>query len=552
MWFPLLPAAGLVLLIAAAPVGADETPTTGPLTAPPLRIGLEQLAPGPALISHVAPGPDRAALTDLPVLDAGVRDEAATLLRSLAARGRAAGLVGVLYDNRDAGHSLLDVSRFPQLTPVEYAEDAIAERLHYSLAGPILFRSPVIGNASVAMTSGLLQRSMGRLAMTSPGGPERAAIAYLSNHLYVYPEHRDHDDVDLYPANWPYTLFSQGSSYSDRPFLEALVYALAAFRPETRARLEAERLIAPTLQMVLRRSLTTVRSREAYLSGVAHPTVFRRGDLAAQRMVALANAITPADIPPLVVLRVEAESFRPVAGLAEMSEGLFDTPAAIARIWRGWESRKEMIVSAAATRDPNGRPLTFTWVLLRGDPEKVRITPLDPAGTRARITLDWHDRYPISPHGPRLTERVDIAIIAHNGVHDSAPSFVSVSFPTHELRRYEAGPDGMLRLHEIDYDAVAREARFDPVLHWSAPWRDVFDHDGDGRITGWTRHHADGGTSTHVLPEGATGYRIVQSGNRVPRLAPPEAAEASEGGEDGPPVLDGSDGLPDPAEADTP
>ena len=528
MWFSRLPALCLTLCLAATAAAATEAPPT----APPLRIGLAQLAPMDGPIAHLAPGPDRQALAGLPVLGAGVRGDAADLLRSLAGRGRAAGLAGVLYDNRDGGHSPLDVARFPQLTPVVYDEDAVDEGLHYGLAGAILFRSPVIGNASVAMTSGLMQRSMGRLAMTGPGGPERATIGYLANHLYVYPEHRDHDEVDLYPANWPYMLFSQGSSRSDRPLVAALAYALAALRPETRARLEAERLIAPTLQMILRRSLDTARPREAYLSGVAHPTVFSGRDVSVQRMVALANALTPGDIPPLVLLRTEAENFRPAAGLAGMSERLFDTPAAIARVWRGWEGRKEMRVSAAATRDPNGRPLSFTWVLLRGDPERVRITPLDSAGTRARIVIDWHDRYPVGPRDERLTDRVDIGVFAHNGVHDSAPAFVSVSFPTHQARRFEPGPDGAPRLMEVDYDAIARRAPFDPALHWSAPWRDVFHHDAAGRVAGWTRHHADGETQAHDLRAAATGdrpgYRIIRPRNRPPYLEPDADAAAAD------------------------
>lgn len=517
MWSFSPQALGLILCLAAPAVHASEPSAT----APPLRIGLEDLSPGPGPIAHLAPGPERRALADLPVLGPQVRGDAATLLRSLYGRGRAAGLAGVLYDNRDGGHSGLDVTRFPQLTPVVYEEDAREAELHYGLAGPILFRSPVIGNASVAISAGLMRRSMGRLAMTRPGGPEQATWAYLANHLYVYPEHRDHDEVDLYPANWPYMLFSQGSSRSDRPLVDALAFALAALRPETRARLEAERLLAPTLQMVLRRSLTAVRTREAYLSAVAHPTVFRGRDLAPQRMVALANALSPGDIPPVVLLRIESETFQPVAGLAGVSEGLFDTPAAIARNWRGWEGRKQMRVSAAATRDPNGRPLTFSWVLLRGDPEKVRITPLDPEGRRARITLDWHDRYPVSAHEERLTDRVDIGVFAHNGVHDSAPSFVSVHFPTHQIRRYAAGSDDdPPRLLEIDYDAIGRGVYFDPGVYWSAPWRDVFRHDEAGGITGWVRHHSDGEVSEHDLREDRPGYRIVRPRGRPPRLEP--------------------------------
>jgi hypothetical protein len=516
---PLLRAALVSFLIASAGgAGAAET-------APPLRIGMGDLLPAEGPAPYTLPGPDPAPLAGLPVLDPAAEDAAAGLLRRLYARGRAAGLAGVVYDNRDRGHSPLSMARFPQLTPLVYGEDVIAERLHDGLAGPILIRAPVIGNASVAVAAGPMWRSMGRLAMTTPGLPRRALQGYLSNHLYVYPEHRDHDAVDLYPANWPYMLFSQGSSYSDQPFLRALTLALAALTPETRARAEAEGLIAPTLQMVLRRSQTHVRSRAAYLHGTAHPTAFDDGVLAPERMVALANAIAPDAIPPLVHLQIEAEGFRDAGDFAEMSERLFDTPAAIARIWRGWEGRKEMLVSAAATRDPNGRALTFDWVLLRGDPDRVRITPLDEAGARAHIVVDWHDRRPVSPRGERLTDRVDIGVFAHNGAHDSAPAFVSISFPTHQLRRYELGPDGAPRLIEIDHDAMARGARFDPALHWSAPWRDALHRDDAGRLTGWTRHHADGRTEVFDAEGARDGQPVAYEVHR-PRNAPPVLRES--------------------------
>ena len=76
---------------------------------------------------------------------------------------------------------------------------------------------------------------------------------------------------DLFPANTPYLLVSRGSSGSDKPFLEALALTYAAFRPDTKARLVAEDLLVPTVQMVFRRSLQNVRSRDDYFSGAAHP-----------------------------------------------------------------------------------------------------------------------------------------------------------------------------------------------------------------------------------------------------------------------------------------
>ena len=54
-----------------------------------------------------------------------------------------------------------------------------------------------------------------------------------------------------------------GSSGSDKPFLEAWRSTYAAFRPDTKARLVQEDLLVPTVQMVFRRSLQHVTSRDA-------------------------------------------------------------------------------------------------------------------------------------------------------------------------------------------------------------------------------------------------------------------------------------------------
>jgi hypothetical protein len=348
------------------------------------------------------------------------------------------------------------------------------------------------------------------------------ARLYEHNHLYIYPEHRDHDEADLFPANWPYTLTSQGSSGSDQPFLEAIGMTLAAFQPETFAFLREERLVAPTLQMILRRTIAGVESRDDYLTGAAHPVVFDAARLRPERMVELAASLRPEEIPPMVRLNVVDEDFQINAGLAGLNERLFDTPSAIARIWHGFDYRREMVVSAEETADPNGRPLTFTWRLLQGDPEKVLIDPLDPEGRRARITIAWHDAFTISSGSagspPRETSRIDIGVFALNGAAESAPAFVSVSFPTHQKRLYGPATDGIRRLNSVDYNALDRAVYYDPYLYWSAFWRDEAIHDEDGKIVAWRRTTSDDEeTVVQGAPDGLA-YRIEQTQPRTPLL----------------------------------
>ena len=439
-----------------------------------------------ALPPEALPGP---AAADRPIIEPEDRSAEASLLRRLQARGRAAGLSGTLYDNRDRGHSAIPPGRFSQMTRIAYDPDMAAEGLDYGLAGALRFPAITLGNSSTAITHGTTWRSLPRLAMTAAGGPARAAADYAANALYVYPEHRDHDADDLFPAAWPYMTTSQGSSGSDQPFLRALGMILASFPPETRARMESLGLVAPTAQMVLRRTQMGLLRPEAYLSGAAHPSAFAEAALHPEAQVALAASLAPDALPPAVDLRVVEETFLPRAGLLGTSERLFDTPGAIARLWLDLAGRREMLVSTEGTLDPAGRALVMRWVLLRGDPSAVTITPLDAAGRRARISLGWQEPRPApagfgtSGAGP-MSSRVDVGVFAEVGGMLSAPAFVSVTLPP-QTRAYQAGPDGAPQLREIDYDAGGRP--HDPVLFWRAGWRDRFHHDAAGRLLGWTR-----------------------------------------------------------------
>jgi hypothetical protein len=147
-----------------------------------------------------------------------------------------------------------------------------------------------------------------------------------------------------------------------------------------------------------------------------------------------------------------------------------------------------MLVSAEDSRDVNGRPLTFHWRLLQGDPSRVTIEP-EGDGSRARITIAWHDRLAVSADDPQPTARVDVGVFANNGVHDSAPAILSWFFPPHETREYEEGPDGTPRIVALDHaDPDKAEIYADPLLLPRADWRDVYDYDADGTLAGWTRH----------------------------------------------------------------
>ena len=171
------------------------------------------------------------------------------------ARLGAAGNHGDLYDNRDGDHSNLAPVSLPQLTYVEYAAAARDARAHHGINANHFFNAITFGNSSTAIVGTAFWRSQGRLALTDGNAPRSLFRHYATNHIYLYPEHRDHDPKhgDVFPANTPYFVMSQGSSGSDKPFLRAVGSILAAFRPEVKAFLRTANLIAPTVQMILRR-----------------------------------------------------------------------------------------------------------------------------------------------------------------------------------------------------------------------------------------------------------------------------------------------------------
>lgn len=502
-------------LSAAAPA-----PNAGAVPPPPTRVDT-----GEALVSTANTywsAPDGRLVARFEMLEAmrrfqirdGKLEGPFKTLQSWVARGRAAGNVGDLYDNRDGGHSPLSRRKPTQISNVVYSDEAKAAGVHYGLNTQILFNRITIGNSSTAITGGVW-RSQPRLALTSPDGAAQLWRLYAANHIYVFPEHRDHDPVtppkgatgseakpghgDLFPANTPYMLISQGSSGSDRPVLEALRAILAAFRPDVKTFLAERDLIAPMVQQLFRRGQKGIVDDAAYLAPAAHPVVFDPDRIEIGRMIALANALKTGDIPPVVVIQVEEEEIGDgIAGLlgadSAADERLFDSPSAIARLWRGAGYVRRYVIGTKGTIDPNGRALKFHWRVTQGDSERITIRPLDEAGTRAEITIRWGGPAPETLRPDITSPRVDIAVIADNGVELSAPAFFSMLYPSHETRVYEGAGDAA-RLVSVDHGANSRERRYiDPMVWPRRDWSDALDYDAEGRLLGWTRSRRDSET----------------------------------------------------------
>ena len=423
--------------------------------------------------------------------------EIGELLNTWQTEGTAAGNRGDLYDNHDADHSNMKYGAFPQFTRIEFAGAPKSRRLHFGLQTTFLYNGTTIGNSSTSLTSGPFWRSQPRLALTNPRTAALLYVQYRSNHLYVYPEHRDHDPGhnrnegggfgDVYSSSTPYLIISQGSSGSDRVFLNALAATLAAFRPEVKTKLARAGALMLTVQMIFRSCNKPVASQDDYLTGKAHPTVFEGSQLDALKMVEMAHEITEDALPPLIQLRVVRED-QAVPGrdffTAGGGERLFDTPCAVARVVRTTQYNRRMVVSAEPSADLNDRPLTYHWSVLRGDADRIRINKLNDSGSIVELVVPYHERQPIEPESPLASNRVDIGAFVHNGKYYSAPAFVTFFYLDNERRVYDA----QQRISVVDYaDPQFSKNYVDPVIDAPKQWRDEYHYDADGQLTGWTR-----------------------------------------------------------------
>ena len=376
-------------------------------------------------------------------------DKVAELLNDWFAKGTAAGLQAIMYENRDGQHSPLNTAQYPQLQVYHGAENGKGAAMQ-------LRSQPTLGNSS--MSSGATQMGcLPRIIMMDPGGNLFLAKQYLSNNLFIYPEHQDYDIGangiggygDLLPLNTPCLLISQGSSFSDQAFLKALLSTTAAFPPDTQKLLIEKRLLMPTLQSIFRRSNRVVQTSEDYFTGKAHPPVFEGTQIDEEKMVRMAHDMTPAKIPPLVLLRVIEESkieagknFFELTGSHPWQ--LSDTPVSIARIMRGNAAEHGMLIGFDKTVNLFKAPLKMRACVLQGDPRFVHIES-EPGADVMRLRIRWEPPV-ITATGIR-SHRIDIGVFADNGSSISAPAIISFYMLPNEMHFY----DEKGRVSEIHY-----------------------------------------------------------------------------------------------------
>jgi hypothetical protein len=379
--------------------------------------------------------------------------------------GNAVGNSGDYYDNRDRNHSRIKLKNYPQLSEIEYSPNEKTQHLDWGGQRKIL-PHVTIGNSSTAGKFGSNARAW---YYTTQEGMAFLHQQYQSNNLYIYPEHNDYDPImeggknkgknDVLPTNSPYLILSKGSSGSDRPFLDAFIQTLAAFDPTVKTTLVNAGILMPTLQQIFRMSNSVVVDNEDYLTGKAHPPVFEGSNIRLEKMVDTAHEMTIAKIPPLVAIReIEITDDSPSFKASE-GESIANTPSVIAKIYKGTEQSKKLLVTAKGSQDLLARPLTYHWVVLSGDKDQIEIETKD-GGSTAEILIPYQPPYVVNKETQLKSSRIDIGVFVDNGVTLSAPAFITVFTLPNELRTYNE--DG--NIQEIYY--AAKDMGFQ-VKSWS-------------------------------------------------------------------------------------
>jgi hypothetical protein len=358
-----------------------------------------------------------------------ISKSACDLVNQLYAQGKAAGNVGDTYENRDALHVNFCDGWYP------VPECPIANRLFpqhsWKLGGSTGKATTVtpgitIGQASYAgFTEGDAKYGIPHLFYESQTGADELYQQYTHNNLYIYPSlDDDTDEARANIANTPYTIGSKqismaGSDYyhvhaasgSEFPFVKLALLGLASLKPDVKSALAGTRLLMPTLQILLRESYqgpnphTSSFQAHALIDGLPSPLYDP------VKLVRTANALTLADVPPLVQMQVMNETFG-------ADERYFDTPGAIARHMVPGTTRK-ITVSALKSFDYDGKTTdhVFEWRILEGDPSRVKIAvnQANPAEAIIEFTAGDH------------TERMDVGVFVKKtgSGHLSVPGIIS-------------------------------------------------------------------------------------------------------------------------------
>lgn len=392
----------------------------------------------------------------------------------------------LFYDNRDGGHSLARVGNVPNLYPIRWAEEALAAGASIGWPNALflcggLGIAPCLANCAMAQEHPIFWRSLPRSLVTLDFAqlPNQVRLFELGT-LAFYPVHRDFTSTaDWLMANTPYWVASQGSSWSERPFLETAAWVIASLPPSERDALIRRRQLSAAVQMILRASMDG-----GYLEPRCHRAAFAANSVRRGPALTLAQRFRADDFPSIALEIIRDE-------VPENSH--FAVPLAVSRISRSRRFRDTLAVKVkthGASR--------IEWRILQAPPGKVSLKPLSQDGANMEVAVDWHGIF-TNDFG-QATSRIDIGVFAVSpaGIY-SCPAILSFCDIPCERRVYDEA--GVLR--SIDYRGGGYS---DPWFGPAKRWKETFSYASNGALTGWLRQN-DSGQSIRYT---AHGHRVVK------------------------------------------
>ena len=397
----------------------------------------------------------------------------------------------LVYINRDNNSSAVDMSDLPGVLKLIYSNAMIDRRLQLGTPHSLLIAEnsgsliPVVGNSSLGFIKSSYWRCQPRAIFNDPELIGKQVVMLLSNQIYCYPTYSDYRMAsgDLFTANTPYYVAVSGGSGAEKAYTKAIAEAICALPGDTRRYLSDKGLLMPTMQTLLRGTQRGITGRDGYLSGPAHPAAFLPSQLDRDRLIACAARLTTNSIPPLAMIQVEDVSgLNPALDMPTYvhNESLFATHMAVVRVFRAYPYKRSYKVTVHC----QATSAVIRAVLLQGLSDRVAIerSREDPRTWLVEVAHHAPFDTPTADGGAIRTTRVDIGFLAESEVGISMPAILSVCFLGNEKRVYDE--KGLLR--SIDYRRPTAPYT-DPLLTYEREWKDVFNHDAQGRITGWTR-----------------------------------------------------------------
>lgn len=431
----------------------------------------------------------------------------------------------LLYVNRDEDATQPNYAEYPTITPVIYDDEAIAAQAHISIANGVFrmgdYPIPTIGNTVFAIQRLPFWRTLPRLIATTPSIMANSYRFAFMNQLYFYDATLDvskNFKGDILPFVQPFYICTAdfgtpgvtkaeplNPSNAQTTMVEYAFAAIDAMPQETREAMFKQNLFVWTMQRLFRESQ---RDAKDIFDPIAHPVAFDPQFIDKDKLIAKAKELTPQALPPMFRMMMLDEK-RPTQYVdyfdPSETEIFGDTSMSIGRVVRDIAYTRKMTIVT------HGEPgLTYRWIIVNGQEDKIRIKSLQPDGAKVNIEVDWHGVYTNRDGLP--IRRVDIACIAvrPDGV-TSAPGFLSLRYLANERRTYDNG-----RLISIDYRAPKSGLIFeDPALTAQKHWCDDYHYNTTGECIGWTRTSDD----KPIAQYNAKGERLITQDASQPATA---------------------------------